>query len=100
MQGFSKVADVFVTPSVSYALTISSFRVLPRFILVLTLIINDFAFYKWHRKFEPEYPHSVLSFTDNIDVLKELGITSFTNVFSFLKTDRTIMKASNQNLVK
>ena len=63
MEGLDRFLGGFVTAGVSYAVTVSSVRVLPQFILVLTVIINDLAFYKWHRKFEPEYPGSVLVFT-------------------------------------
>ena len=47
---------------------------MPKFLLVFNVLINDLAFYKYHRKFRPQYPSSVLVFMEQFDLMKELGL--------------------------
>lgn len=45
-------------------------RIAPKFLMIFTLFLNDLWFYKFHRKFDPEYPLSTKVFMQKIDVMK------------------------------
>lgn len=82
-----------------YIISISSVRAMPRFLLVLTMLINDLAFYKYHRKFQPEYPESVQIFMESFDLMKELGVNPF-SYFAFSNSAGQAFSAQNNETVE
>lgn len=59
-----------VTQGFASALTICSMRAMPKFILVFSVFLNDLFYYRYHRKFGPEYPNASLAFMQKFDVIQ------------------------------
>lgn len=68
----------------AFIFPLSNIKAFPKFILVLTLSINDLVLYRYHRKFEPGYPNSTLIFMEKFDILRELSTKSIEKYVEFL----------------
>ena len=75
-------------------------RISPKFLLTLTLFLNDLWYYKFHRKYGPEYPQSTQLFMQKIDLIQELQFLPFflEEVFPF--NDSTVEQTQNEKMFK
>ena len=53
---------MFVNSITGYIYSLATIKAMPKFLLIFTALVNDLPFYKYHRKFEPEYPNSTIIF--------------------------------------
>ena len=78
-----KYLSIFMNMALSYVFSLSTIKAMPKFLLIFTVLVNDLPFYKYHRKFQPEYPNSTIIFMEKFDMLKELGVDNFANYLNF-----------------
>ena len=84
------ICDIAVEPvldGLSAIGWLTSMKTAPKFLFAFTLFLNDLWLYKFHRKFQPQYPNSTLAFMDKIDIAKELQIRpAFLDDLNFLSS--------------
>ena len=91
----NRIFGFLTTEAVSSAFTLTTVRAMPKFLLVFTILINDLLFYKYHRKFGPEYPASAKTIMERFDLMKEIGMNSFSSYLPFFSNENIAFALNN-----